>query len=91
MDHMMRELIEEHARWELDVNIDKTKYLCVGSEENDFHCTMEIKACQDYKYLGLTFGKTGTDHKEINSRIIPAKRPIRCLNNVPWSTQISQI
>lgn len=93
IEYMMRKLVEEYSRWGLDVNIDKTKYLCVGSEENDIHLTMEnnqkIKACQDYKYLGVTFDKTGTDDKEITSRIIQAKRAIRCLNNILWSTQIS--
>jgi hypothetical protein len=30
----------------------------------------EIKFCQEYKYLGVIFDASGTDDKEIRSRVI---------------------
>ena len=28
-NHMTRQLIEEYQKWRLDININKTKYVCV--------------------------------------------------------------
>jgi hypothetical protein len=32
----------------------------------------EIESCQEYKYLGVIFYTSGTDDKEIRSRLIQA-------------------
>jgi len=34
----------------------------------------EIEFCQEYKYLGVIFDTSGTDEKEIRSRVIEARK-----------------
>jgi len=34
----------------------------------------EIESCQEYKYLGVIFETSGTEDKEIRSRVIQAKK-----------------
>ena len=44
--------------------------------------------CQEYKYLGVIFDTSGTDNKEIRSRVIQARKCIACLNGILWSKDI---
>jgi len=48
----------------------------------------EIESCQEYKYLGVIFDTSGTDDKEISSRVIQARKCIACLNGILWSNDI---
>jgi hypothetical protein len=48
----------------------------------------EIESCQEYKYLGVIFDTSGTDDKEIRSRVIEARKCIACLNGILWSEDI---
>jgi hypothetical protein len=48
----------------------------------------EIESCPEYKYLGVIFDTSGTEDKEIRSRIIQARKCIACLNGIPWSKDI---
>jgi hypothetical protein len=48
----------------------------------------EIEFCQEYKYLGVIFDTSGTDDKEISSRVIQARKCIACLNGILWSKDI---
>lgn len=52
---MTRKRIEEYTRWGLEVNIDKTEYMCIGEEQKDLALLngQRIKVCKEYKYLGL--------------------------------------
>ncbi|XP_018369959.1 PREDICTED: uncharacterized protein LOC108765651 [Trachymyrmex cornetzi] len=52
--------------------------------------TKKLKNVREYKYLGIIFDKTRTDKKEINSRIIQARRAIRYLDDILWSREISK-
>jgi hypothetical protein len=47
----------------------------------------EIEFCQEYKYLGVIFDTSGTDGKEILSRVIQARKCIACLNGILWSDE----
>lgn len=47
---MMRKLVEENNHWGLSVNINKTKYLCVGGE---ITC-LDLEDEQEYAYFGST-------------------------------------
>ena len=40
------------------------------------------------KYLGVIFDTSGTDGKEIRSRVIQARKCITCLNGILWSEDI---
>ena len=48
----------------------------------------EIESCQEYKYLVVIFYTSGTDDKEIRSRLIQARKCIACLNGILWSKDI---
>jgi len=48
----------------------------------------QIESCQEYKYLGVIFDTSGTDDKEIRSRVTQARKCIACLNGIPWSRDI---
>ena len=48
----------------------------------------EIEFCQGYKNLGVIFDTSGTDDKEIRSRVIQARKCIACLNGILWSKDI---
>ena len=69
---MTRKLKETYEKWGLDMNRNKTKYLCIGETEKNLKLDEdnEIEFCKEYKYLGVTFGTSGTDDKEIRSRVI---------------------
>ena len=47
----------------------------------------EIEFCQKYKYLEVIFDNSGTDDKEIRSRVIQARKCIACLNGILWSKE----
>ncbi|XP_030746812.1 uncharacterized protein LOC115875485 [Sitophilus oryzae] len=76
MQYMLRKLIEEYGEWGLTVNIAKTKYLCIGAQEGNLNLDNghEINQCQEYEYPGITFDNVGTDGREIEKRIINAKK-----------------
>ena len=46
---------------------------------------MQTDNKQIYKYLGVIFDTSGTDDKEIRSRVIQARKCIACLNGILWS------
>jgi len=49
------------------MNLNKTKYLCIGETHSNLKLNKdsEIEFCQEYKYLGVIFDTSGTDDKEI--------------------------
>lgn len=65
------------------MNSQKTKYLCIGTEtENLVTDNKEVSICNEYKYLGTTFNREGTDDQEINIRITQARKIIAGLNGI---------
>ena len=48
----------------------------------------EIESCQGYKYLGVIFDTSGTENREIRSRVIQARKCIACLNGILWSKDV---
>jgi hypothetical protein len=87
---MTRKLKETYDKWSLDMNLNKTKYLCIGEKHSNLKLDKdsEIEFCQEYKYLGVIFDTSGTDDKEIRSRVIQARKCIACLNGILWSKDI---
>jgi len=59
MKYMMRKLIEEYEKWDLIVNIQKTKYLCIGAETKNLimEGNKKIETWKEYEYLGTTLKK----------------------------------
>lgn len=74
------------------VKIEKTRYMCIGNEPSklDLENGQEISACQNYVYLGVTFNSTGSDTKEIEKRMIQARKIIGCLNSIFWNKEITK-
>ena len=72
------------------MNFNKTKYFCIWGTHNNMELDKdnEIEFCQEYKYLGIIFDTSGTDDKEMKSRVIQARKCIACLNGILWSTVI---
>ncbi|KAH1008987.1 hypothetical protein HUJ04_001416 [Dendroctonus ponderosae] len=51
--------------------------------------SQEVLLCQECDYLGITFDNTGTDVKEIEKRLVKAKKQIGYLNGILWSKEIT--
>jgi len=53
LDYMTRKLKETYEKWGLDMNLNKTEYLCIGETHNNLKLDKdsEIEFCQVYKYL----------------------------------------
>lgn len=67
---MTRKLIEEYGYWKLNVNIDKTKYLCVGDENTNIELENheKIESYKKYRCLGMEFNTQGTDQEELKAK-----------------------
>ena len=54
MEYMARKLKEEYEKWGLAINLEKTKYVCIGEgkETLKFYGGEEIKPCTECTYLG---------------------------------------
>ena len=90
LEYMTRKLKETYEKWGLDVNLNKTKYLFTEETHSNLKLDKdsEIEFCQEYKYLGVIFDTSGTDDKEIRSRVIQARKCITCLNGILCSKDI---
>jgi len=88
---MTRKLKEIYEKWGLDMNLNKTKYLCIGGTHNNWKLDKdnETEFCQEYKYLGVIFDTSGRDDKEVRLRVIQARKCIACLNGILWSKERS--
>jgi len=89
-EYMARKLKYTYEKWGLDMNLNKTKYLCIGETHNNLKLDKdrEIQFCQEYKYLGVIFDTSGTDDKEIRSRVIQVRKCIPCLSGILRSKDI---
>jgi hypothetical protein len=69
-----------------------TKYLCIGETHSNLKLDKEseIGSCQEYKYLEIIFYTSGTDDKEIRSRVIQVKKCIAYLNGILWRKDIKK-
>lgn len=93
MEYMVRKLIEEYAKWGLTVNTQRTKYLYIRSNAENLvkDDNKEISTCKEYKYLGTTFNREGTDDQEINIRLTQSRRIVACLNGILCNNNICAI
>jgi hypothetical protein len=71
------------------MNLSKTyTYLLVEHNNLKLDKDIVIEYCQQYKYLGVSFGTSGTDDKEMRSRVIQARKCVACLNGILWNKDI---
>jgi len=90
LKYMSRKLKGTYDKCSLDMDLNKTEYVCIGETHSNLKLDKdnEIEFCQEYKYLGFIFDTSGTDDKEIRSRVIKARKCIACLNGILWSEDI---
>jgi len=93
LEYMKRKLKATYEKLGLDMNLNKAIYLCIGEMHSKLKLDTdstdsEIEFCQECKYLGVIFDTSGTDDKEIRSRVIKARKCIACLNGILWSKDI---
>jgi len=74
--YMTCKLKETYEKWGLDMNLNKTKYLCIGQTHSNFKLDKdsEIESCQEYKYLGVVFDNSGTDDKDYKIKSNTSKK-----------------
>jgi len=92
LEYMTRKLIEEYNKWGLDVNLEKTRYMCIGGVQQDLILEdgQIIKNCKDYKYLGMKITNDGTLDQTIKERNIQGRQAISMMNGILWDQQISK-
>lgn len=93
LEFMTRKLLKEYEKWGLTVNQTKTKYLCVGNQDEtplQLEDGNVIEICQEYTYLGTTITTSGRTEPEIKNRIQQGKKVIGCLNPILWAQNISK-
>ncbi|XP_060522514.1 uncharacterized protein LOC132699683 [Cylas formicarius] len=90
--YMMRKLIEEYKKWGLEINLPKTRYMCIGGAQRDLLLEdgQAIKSCETYKYLGMYIASTGTLDYAIKERNNQGRKAITMLNTFLWDQKITR-
>ena len=73
---MTRKIKDEYESWGLSINLEKTKYLCVGGTETNLQLenNEKIENFQAYKYLGVQIKWDGRDTDEIKETVCMGRR-----------------
>jgi hypothetical protein len=90
MEYMARTLKEKYEKWGLTINLEKTKYVCIGEgkETLKFDGGEEIQPCTECTYLGTKIDPLGL--KEIKHRISQTRQTINALNSIWWYKNITK-
>jgi hypothetical protein len=87
----MRKLKEEYEKWGLAINLEKTKYVCMGEGKEilKFDGGEEIKPRTECTYLGTKIDQLGDNTTEIKHRISQTRKAINSLNSIsPMPPQV---
>jgi hypothetical protein len=86
-EYMTKKLVEEYQKWDLNINILKTKYLSVGSDIQNIKLEhdIEIKGSRSCRYLWPNFTSYGVCNKEVFNRIEQARKTMGAVNSLLWS------
>src|SRR5215510_8052064 len=92
MEYMARKLREEYEKWGLTINLEKTRYICIGEEKETlkFDGGEEIQPCTECTYLGTKIDQLGDNKTEINYRISQTRKAINSLNSIWWHKNITK-
>jgi hypothetical protein len=92
MEYMARKLKEEYEEWGLTINLEKTKYVCIGGEKEalKFDCREEINPRTECTYLGTKIDQLGDNTTAIKHRISQIRKAINALNSIWWHKNITK-
>ena len=92
MEYMARKLKEEYEKWGLTINLEKTKYICMGERKEilKFEGGEEIKPCTECTYLDTKIDQLGDNKTEIKHRNSQTRKAINVLNSVWWHKHITK-
>ena len=92
MEYMARKLKEEYEKWGLTINLEKTKYICMGERKEilKFDGGEEIKPRTECTYLGTKIDQLGDNKTEIKHRINQTRKAINSLNSIWWHKTITK-
>ena len=89
---MMDRLEEQCARYQMVINVDKTKSMKIGRQEEQLHISLRggvIEQVDEFKYLGVYFSSKGGTERSIRERIAMGHRAFGRLKNVWKDRNIS--
>jgi len=86
MEYMTRKRKEEYEKWGLAINLEKTKYVCMGKGKEilKFDGREEIKPCMGCTYLGTKIDQSGDNTTEIKHIISQTRKDVNALNSIWW-------
>ena len=89
---MARKLKEEYEEWGLTINLEKTKYVCIGGEKETlkFDCREETQPCTECTYLGTKIDQLRENTTQIKHRISQTRKAINALNSIWWHKNITK-
>lgn len=93
LEFMLRRLYSEYRKWGLEVSLEKTEYLVVGSDakfEVLINDDVQIRQIEQFKYLGVIIDGDGIGSQNIRFRIQEARKVIGALNSVWWDKNINR-
>jgi hypothetical protein len=81
-EYLCRKLMEEYQNLGLTLNMDKTKYLCVGGPSEDLQLDegIKVQACEEC----VKIDESRRWKREISSRIAKGRRVVGALNSILW-------
>ena len=84
MEYMARKLKEEYEKWGLAINLEKSKYVCMGEGKEilEFDGGEEVKPCTECTYLGTKIDQLGDNTTKIKHRISQTRKAINALNSI---------
>jgi len=87
-----RKLKEEYEKWGLAINLEKTKYVCMGEGKEILKSDSgeEIKPCTECTYLGTKTDQLGDNTTEIKHRISQTRKVVNALNFIWWHKNITK-
>jgi len=90
MEFRARKLKEEYEKWGLTMNLEKTKYICIGEEKKSLKSDSgeEIKPNTECTYLGTKIDQMGDNTTEIKHRINQTRKAINAFNSIWWQKDI---
>lgn len=92
VNYMFQKLKDKYQKRGLEINMQKTKYICIGGNNEDlvFDDSSVIEACETYDYLGVKIYHSGECAKTLKDRVNKRRATTGILNSILWSGDIKR-